>query len=44
MNTPRFKDLKGVFINCTLKKAPKQSHTRELIEVSKSITEKLVTV
>lgn len=40
MNTPQFKDLKAVFINCTLKKSPKQSHTRGLIEVSKSIMEK----
>ena len=40
MNTPEFKDLKAVFINCTLKKSPKQSHTRGLIEVSKNIMEK----
>lgn len=40
MNTLQFKDLKAVFINCTLKKSPKQSHTRGLIEVSKNIMEK----
>ena len=40
MKNPQFKDLKAVFINCTLKKSPKQSHTRGLIEVSKSIMEK----
>ncbi|RKS53226.1 multimeric flavodoxin WrbA [Gillisia mitskevichiae] len=40
MNTLQFKDLKAVFINCTLKKSPRQSHTRGLIEVSKNIMEK----
>lgn len=40
MNTPQFEDLKAVFINCTLKKSPQQSHTRGLIEVSKVIMEK----
>lgn len=40
MNTPQFKDLKAIFINCTLKKSPKQSHTRGLIDVSKNIMEK----
>lgn len=40
MNTSKFKDLKAVYINCTLKKSPKQSHTRGLIDVSKKIMEK----
>ncbi len=40
MKPPQFKDLKAVFINCTLKKSPQQSHTRGLIEVSKNIMEK----
>ena len=37
MNTPQFKDLKAIFINATLKKSPRQSHTRGLINVSKNI-------
>jgi len=37
MNTPQFKDLKAVFINSTLKKSPRQSNTRGLINVSKNI-------
>ncbi len=40
MNTNQFKDLKAIFINCTLKKSPKKSHTRGLIDVSKTIMEK----
>ncbi len=40
MNTPKFKDLKAIFINSTLKKSPRQSHTRGLIDVSKNIMEK----
>ena len=35
-----FEDLSALFINCTLKKSPRQSHTRGLIDVSKQIMEK----
>lgn len=35
-----FKDLKAVYLNCTLKKSPQKSHTRTLIEVSRRIMEK----
>ncbi|MBM7557421.1 flavodoxin family protein [Halanaerobacter jeridensis] len=34
-----FSDLKAVFLNCTLKKSPQQSHTRGLLDVSKHIME-----
>ena len=34
-----FSDLKAVFLNCTLKKSPRQSHTRGLLDVSKHIME-----
>ena len=34
-----FSDLKALFLNCTLKKSPAQSHTRGLIDVSKAIFE-----
>ncbi len=34
-----FSDLKALFINCTLKKSDRMSHTRGLIEVSKAIME-----
>lgn len=34
-----FSDLKALFLNCTLKKSPGQSHTRGLIDVSKAIFE-----
>jgi hypothetical protein len=36
-----FSDLKALFINCTLKKSPEKSHTRGLIDVSKTIMEKI---
>jgi multimeric flavodoxin WrbA len=39
MKTSNFSDLKAIFINCTLKKSPQQSHTRGLIDVSKKIME-----
>lgn len=32
-----FKDLKAIFVNCTLKKSPQLSHTRGLIDVSANI-------
>lgn len=35
-----FEGLSALFINCTLKKSPRQSHTRGLIDVSKHIMEK----
>lgn len=36
----KFKDLKAVYVNCTLKKSPEQSHTEGLMKVSKSIMRK----
>lgn len=36
----KFQGLKAIFINCTLKKSPRKSHTAGLIEVSKQIMEK----
>jgi multimeric flavodoxin WrbA len=35
-----FSDLKAVFLNCTLKKSPRKSHTRGLLDMSKAIMEK----
>jgi len=35
-----FSDLKALFLNCTLKKSPEQSHTSGLIRLSKAIMEK----
>lgn len=40
MSQPNFKDLSAVYINCTLKKSPKKSHTAGLMSVSQSIMEK----
>ncbi|MCG2589248.1 flavodoxin family protein [Rhodohalobacter sulfatireducens] len=34
---PNFSDLKALFVNCTLKKSPRKSHTRTLIDVSMNI-------
>jgi multimeric flavodoxin WrbA len=39
-NSEDFSKLKALFINCTLKKSPKTSNTRGLIDVSKAIMEK----
>jgi multimeric flavodoxin WrbA len=39
-NTTDFSDLKAVFINCTLKRSPQQSHTDGLMAVSRAIMEK----
>ncbi|WP_373514479.1 flavodoxin family protein [Persicitalea sp.] len=39
MNTPDFSDLKAVYVNCTLKKSPAESHTAGLMEVSRRIME-----
>lgn len=35
-----FSNLSTIFINCTLKKSPRESHTRKLIDVSMKIMEK----
>tara|TARA_R110002049_G_scaffold68909_6_gene178512 strand:+ start:13219 stop:13935 length:717 start_codon:yes stop_codon:yes gene_type:complete len=35
-----FSGLKAVYVNCTLKKSPRQSHTQGLIDVSQRIMEK----
>jgi len=35
-----FSDLKGLFLNCTLKRSPERSHTQGLIDVSMGIMEK----
>jgi len=35
-----YSDLKAVFLNCTLKRSPEQSHTEGLIHISKAILEK----
>lgn len=35
-----YSDLRALFINCTLKKSPSESHTRGLMEVSRAIMEK----
>jgi multimeric flavodoxin WrbA len=40
MTQNRFESLKALFINCTLKKSPQQSHTSGLMKVSKLIMEK----
>lgn len=40
MEKINFKGLKAIFINCTLKKSPAESHTSTLIQVSKEIMEK----
>lgn len=34
MNKPAFNDLKAMYINCTLKKSPEQSHTQGLMDLS----------
>lgn len=36
----KFYDLSALYINCTLKKSPRQSHTRGLIDVSRQIMDK----
>ena len=37
---PDFSNLSAVYINCTLEKSPRESHTDKLIEVSKGIMER----
>lgn len=40
MNKPNFSNLSVVYVNCTLTKSPKVSHTKTLMDVSKRIMEK----
>lgn len=40
MEQQNFKDLKAVFINCTLKKSPEKSHTHGLMDVAMNIMRK----
>ena len=40
MNKPDFSRLKALYINCTLKKSPRESHTSKLIDLSKRIMDK----
>lgn len=35
-----FSDLRALFLNCTLKMSPAQSHTRGLMDISRAIMEK----
>ena len=35
-----FSDLSAIFLNCTLKRSPEQSHTQGLVDISKTIMEK----
>lgn len=37
---PDFSELKALYVNCTLKQSPQESHTRNLINVSMNIMEK----
>jgi len=38
----KFTDLKSLFLNCTLKLSPDLSHTEGLINISRTIMEKMV--
>lgn len=40
MKEPNFSDLKAVYVNCTLKKSPRISHTHGLAEIAMSIMKK----
>lgn len=40
MNNPDFSNLKAMYVNCTLKKWPRKSHTQGLIDVSVNIMKK----
>ncbi|WP_373523839.1 flavodoxin family protein [Aquiflexum sp.] len=40
MSKPEFNSLNAIFINCTLEKSPRVSHTSRLIDVSKGIMER----
>src|SRR3954453_6147260 len=40
MTKTRYDDLRALFINCTLKRSPEQSHTGGLIDVSRNIMKK----
>ena len=35
-----FSDLKALFLNCTLKRSPEQSHTQGLIDIATAIMQK----
>ncbi|MGV1008274.1 MAG: flavodoxin family protein [Dermatophilaceae bacterium] len=37
---PRYEGLRAMFINCTLKRSPEQSHTEGLVRISRGIMEK----
>ncbi|QCK16892.1 flavodoxin family protein [Mangrovivirga cuniculi] len=40
MDSPKYSNLKAIFINCTLKKSPRLSNTEKLMEVSMGIMER----
>ena len=40
MKKPDFSNLRAVYVNCTLKKSPAESHTASLMDVSKAIMNK----
>lgn len=40
MKKTDFSNLKAMYINCTLKKSPSESHTSKLMDVSKQIMQK----
>ncbi len=40
LNSPDFTDIKALYINCTLKSSPRQSHTEGLMKVSMNIMRK----
>jgi len=40
MEKPDFSNLKAIYVNCTLKKSPRKSHTDGLMQVSKKIMKK----
>lgn len=35
-----FSDLSALFLNCTLKKSPEQSHTEGLVQISRAIMDR----
>lgn len=40
INKPDFTNLSAIYINCTLEKSPRESHTQKLINLSKGIMER----
>lgn len=40
MESKNFSQLKAIYVNCTLKKSPTESHTDKLMEISKNIMKK----